>query len=518
MKNLSILLLLSAGILLHGCGTEQNESSRRPNIIVIMADDMGYSDIASYGGEIQNPNLDLLASNGIRFTNFYNAARCCPSRAALLTGKYPHQAGMGGMVSGANEERPEGPYQGYLSQHCMTLAEALKETGYRTYMAGKSRVGERREHWPTRRGFDRYFGLISGASSYFDLNDTFRQRQMALDEDDFFPPENGFYMTDAFTEYAIRFMQEHFTNNESNGKPFFLYLAYTAPHFPLHALPEDIRKYENTYLAGWDVMREQRLDRMKALGILDKDVELSDRFPAVQAWEQTENREEWARKMAVYAAMTDRMDQGIGKVIQLLKDKKQLDNTLIVFLSDNGASNEDVSGRKMHDPSVPIGLPGSYVAYGDGWANASNTPFRKFKKWTNEGGIATPLIVHWPDGMTEKGTISRQVGHVIDLMPTFLEVADATKTVADSLPGMSLMPAIQSPAKTTDRILFWEHQENKGVRYKHWKLVYGTPELEWELYDLHTDPLEEVNLIMEHKPLADSLIKVYNNWAKDIGV
>ena len=286
--------LTTAALALPGCSADKNffpgrQSATRPNILLIMVDDMGFSDIGCYGGEINTPNLDQLAAGGIRFTQFYNAAKCCPTRASLLTGLYPHQAGMGGMVNNGADIRPPGPYQGYHNDKCLTNAEVLKNAGYQTFMSGKWHVGESRPHWPTDRGFDKYFGLISGAANYFDIKKGKAKnikRQMAIDSEPYMPPKDNFYMTDAITENAVR----HLDFSYQKEKPFFLYVAYTAPHWPLHALPEDIAKYKGAYLEGWDKLRKKRYQRQLAMGIIDKKWQLSPRDKGATAWEKVEKK------------------------------------------------------------------------------------------------------------------------------------------------------------------------------------------------------------------------------------
>lgn len=510
-KSIAGLAGLVVGVLLLVAAQQRSTLPQPPNILIIMADDMGYSDIGCYGGEVRTPHLDQLAQNGLRFRQFYNAARCCPTRAALLTGRYPHEAGMAEMVHPLKAPLPTpGPYQGYLNDS-PTLAEQFRKAGYGTYMSGKWHVGEKPAHWPRKRGFDRYFGLISGASSYFELLER-GSRQIVLDDDPWEPPAQGFYMTDATTDFAQQFLKEHSANQPQ--KPFLLYMAYTAPHWPLHALPEDIARYEKQYDEGWDKLRQTRFERMKALGVLTAKHELSERPADLPAWEDVPNKAEWSRKMAVYAAMIDRMDQGIGRIVAQLKASGKLDNTLILFLSDNGGCHENIEGRKLNDPSVPIGARGSYVAYDAPWAYASNTPFRKFKSWAHEGGIATPLIVHWPARLKAKGAFTDQVGYVADLLPTCLEAAG----LPPSGSGESLLQAFLSPQKTRSRTLFWEHFGNKAIRQGDWKLVYGKPENEWELYNLRTDPTERQNLAAAQPKRVASLRAAYTKWADQVGI
>ncbi len=500
------LLLLAVNTI--GCG----RSPERPNILIIMADDLGYSDIGSYGGEIHTPNLDTLAINGVRFRQFYNAGRCCPTRASLLTGRYPHGAGMGAMVSSVDRELTTGPYQGYLSESATTLAEMLLDAGYSTYMSGKWHVGERTQHWPRMRGFERYFGLISGASSYYEIIENQpRKRQMALDDDTWSPPDSGFYMTDAFTDYAVEFLQSHTSN-----KPFLLYLAYTAPHWPLHALPEDIARYENQYGDGWDVLRQERYARMRTMGVVDENYALSPRPADLPAWQDQPNKEDWSLRMSVYAAMVDRMDQGIGRVLDQLRTMGELDNTLVLFLSDNGGCAESVDGRQLHDPNTTVGERGSYLAYEEAWANASNTPFRLYKQWTHEGGIATPLVAHWPLGIDGPGRIVDEPGHVIDLLATIADVSHATLPQTD---GTSLLPLLNTQHyEWPDRTLYWEHIGNRAIRQGNWKLVWDRNRAEWELYNLTTDATEIYDLVLEAPQIASHLQRRWEAWADSIGV
>ncbi len=495
---------------------------KRPNFLIILADDLGFSDIGCYGGEIATPNLDRLASEGIRFTQAYSAARCCPSRAALLTGLYPHQAGMGGMVSTPDKEpTPSGPYQGYLNRECVTLAEVLRESGYRTYMSGKWHVGEAPQHWPRQRGFDRYYGLISGASSYFEILQEERdKRTMALDNERVFPEGDDFYMTDAFSDFAVRCIQEHPTTEE----PFLLYLAYTAPHWPLHAFPEDIAKYRGKYRHGWDRLREERYQRQIEMGIIDPRWRLSPRDPEVPAWEDVPDKDEMDLRMAVYAAMVDRMDQGIGKVLDALRAKGVLDNTLVLFLSDNGGCHESVTGRNLHKPGTRAGERGSFVAYERPWANTSNTPFRLHKKWVHEGGIATPLIAYWPQAIRRQGELIHQVVHITDIMPTCLELANARypETYAGHrikpLVGKSLVDTLQKKSlRENSRLLFWEHQGNKAIREGDWKLV-ATQEGDWELYNMREDRTELNDLARTDTKRASRLLRKWKEWADETGV
>lgn len=521
-----MILLIVAGCLGSACteNSKEQESSQtsRPNIVIIMADDMGYSDIGSYGSEIATPHLDALAAEGVRFRQFYNAARCCPTRASLLTGLYPHEAGMGGMVSSLNSEPEPGPYQGFLSDSAVTIAEVLRQAGYANYMSGKWHVGEKPEHWPRQRGFDRYFGLISGASSYFEIiKDQPMIRQMVLDDQRWEPPAEGFYMTDAFTDYAVTFLNDHFQQKEE--QPFLLYLAYTAPHWPLHALPEDIQKYEGRYEMGWDSLRTLRYQKMLETGIIDSSYALSPREEGVEAWESAENKEDWSRRMTVYAAMIDRMDQGIGKVFNVLKQNNAWDHTLILFLSDNGGSAENIAGRNLHNPSAEIGYKGSYVAYQKPWAIASNTPFRRYKQWVNEGGIATPFIAHWPEGVTATGIVN-DYAHVSDIMATCLDIADIEYPQTyegrpvKPLRGESLLPVLTGKSLEEERTLYWEHFGHQALRRGRWKIVSNAPDAQWQLFDLENDPTELQDVSSEFKDVVKTLTADYQSWAREVGV
>lgn len=477
----------------------------RPNIVIILADDMGYSDIGCYGGEIQTPNLDRLANNGLRFRSFYNAGRCCPTRASLLTGQYPHDAGMGHMVSHADEPITPGPYQGFLRTDRPTIAEVLHEAGYSTYMVGKWHVGERPQHWPRKRGFDRYFGLISGASSYYELVDEKRRRVMVRDDEVWNPPAEGFYMTDAFTDTAITFVDEHYADNHTTNRPFLLYLAYTAPHWPLHAPDSIVAKYEARYSRGWDVIRKSRFERMTAKGVIDSRYSLTPRPANIPAWDSVDDKKQWARKMAVYAAMVEIMDENIGRLVHQLEEKGVLDNTLIVFLSDNGACAESVERRGLNDATKRIGERGSYVAYETPWAYASNTPFKKYKKYVHEGGIATPSIWYWPRGIKQRGGFTDSVGHIIDLMPTLSELARIEDQL--NLPGTSLVSLLEGKeiVRKRERIIYWEHEGNAAIRAGNWKLVKDSEDPSWALYNLADDPAESKNLSSRYPKMLQEL-------------
>lgn len=508
----------------------------KPNVLLILNDDMGYSDIGCYGGEIETPNLDRLAENGIRFTQFYNTARCSPSRASLLTGLHPHQTGIGILTY---DTGPEG-YPGNLNKECVTIAEVLKENGYKTYMSGKwhvaSSLDEPSDTWPLQRGFDEFFGTIIGAGSYYDPNTLTRgneniEHEVKEDED--------FFYTDAISDQAVEFITRHFEKHPE--KPFFQYVAYTAPHWPLHAHEEDIAKYKGRFDKGWDQLREERMERMIDMGIIDPSWKLSDRDPTQPEWEKAENKKWLLRCMEVYAAQIDRMDQGIGRIINTLEKLGQLENTLIIFLSDNGACAEDipenVTGEELVDlriaklhtrkgekitfgnhPHIMPGPENTYQSYGRAWANLSNTPFRFYKHWVHEGGIATPFIVHWPNGIKDKGGIRHTPGQLPDVMATILEVTGATypKTYNGNtilpLEGQSLVP-IFSNDTLERKPLYWEHEGNAAIRIGKWKLVREYPN-DWELYDMENDRTELNNLADEYPELVKEMSEKYEEWAK----
>ncbi|MGB0769006.1 MAG: arylsulfatase, partial [Phycisphaeraceae bacterium] len=478
--------LASLVLLLAICPSAAADDAERPNFILIMSDDMGYSDLGCYGGEIPTPHLDALAMTGLRYTQFYNTGRCCPTRASLLTGLYAHQAGVGRMTGDDNLPG----YRGDLSFSAVTIAEALKPAGYRTYMAGKWHVSRHltedkpKYNWPRQRGFDRFYGTIIGAGSFFDPWTLTRDNQQITPDNDPLYKPDVYHYTDAITDNAAMFITDHAKNAEAAAmdKPFFLYIAYTAPHWPLHALPEDIAKFKGNYADGYAHYRIDRFDKMKKLGLIDKNWKLS---PGVGDWSEVpkEQREWEQRCMQVYAAMIVQMDRGIGKVVQTLKETGQYDNTLILYLHDNGGCHENM-GRRVRKNRVDIearepmdadelqtkmipdhsraGLPvrqgntvmpgpsETYHAYGWNWANVSNTPFRLHKSMVHEGGIATPLIAHWPKGISAHGELRERVGHLIDVMPTFLELAGAPYPqnhnghAITPLEGQSLVPSFDA--------------------------------------------------------------------------
>ncbi|HVK14916.1 MAG TPA: arylsulfatase [Gemmataceae bacterium] len=509
----------------------------RPNIVLILADDLGYSDVGCYGSEIATPNLDALAAGGVRFTQFYNCTRCCPTRASLMTGLYPHQAGVGDMLS----DQGAPGYRGFPQPNAAMIAEVLKTAGYRTLMAGKWHLGGGAGRGPVvRGGFDDYFGLVDGFRDFWDPKFYVRLpagRPMRT------YPAGEFYATDAFTDHALDFLADA---RKTPDRPFFLYLAYTAPHFPLHARPADVAKCKDAYARGWDKVRDERYARLQKLGLIDAKWPLPPRSPFETrrdfyrtgenpAWETlpADRRADLARRMAVYAAMVDRMDQNIGRVVADLKTAGQLDNTLILFLSDNGACAEwdpfgfdGSSGPKnvLHAGTALDGMggPGTYHSYGTGWANVCNTPFRWYKHFCHEGGIATPLIAHWPKGIAARGAIRKHVGHVIDVMATCADVSGAIypaklgDRAITPMEGKSLVPAFAD--KPVEReFLAWEHERNRAIRAGDWKLVavHGKP---WELYDLSADRTELTDLAAKMPDRVTELAAKWDAWAKRTNV
>jgi len=484
----------------------------RPNIAVILVDDMGFSDLGCYGGEIPTPNLDKLAAGGLRFTQFYNTGRCCPTRASLLTGLYPHQAGVGHMVT----DRKQPGYRGNLSDRCVTIAEVLRNAGYRTAMVGKWHVTRytqaandtEKANWPRQRGFDRYFGVLKGTANYF------RPDSLTRENEPIQPPAEGFYTTDAFVDNAIRFLDEG-----DKAKPFFLYVAFNAPHFPLMAPAEDIAKFRGKYKVGWDQLREQRRARQIQLGIVDKAWALSPRAPEVKAWDALTPAEQdrFDHIMAIYAAVVAHMDAAVGRFVEALRQRGALENTLILFLSDNGGNAE--SGPNGRTVGQPLGSKDSNVFCGQSWATLENTPFRRFKHYNHEGGISTPLIAHWPARISDAGQLRVQPGHLIDIMATCVDVAGATyskefkgKAILP-MEGRSLVPAFDNKPIRRDA-LFWEHEGNAAVRVGDWKLVRLGRNGPWELYNLKADRTELHDLASAQPERAKELTAKWDAWAE----
>ncbi len=519
-KRFHIITCIS--MLLFWCSFNLN-AQQRPNIILILADDMGYSDLGSYGGEVKTPNLDKLASGGLRYKQFYNGARCCPTRASLMTGLYPHQAGMGWMAA-ADLGTPA--YQDNLNKTSMTIAEVLKTAGYGTYMTGKWHLTNERkidgmvtDTWPKQRGFDRYFGIIPGGANYF--------TPVLYSDNRKYPAPKNFYLTDAISDTSVKYIDQHFAKNQKD--PMFMYVAYTAPHWPLHALQKDIEKYKEMYKAGWDKLRVERFARQKRIGLLPENTVLSPRDPLIKAWDTLSEKEqtEMAMRMAIYAAQIDVMDQGIGRIVQKLNDKNQLENTLIFFLSDNGACAEFISSGESKEMTA---AENTFESYRIDWANLSSTPFREYKHYTHEGGIATPLIASWPAGIkkTLLNSYVSEYGHISDIMATCVDIAKAKYPTQykghkiTPLVGKSLVPHFNGQLNNRG-IIYWEHEANIAMRDGKWKLVAKTAEdakfskKTLELFDLDADPSEMNNLSAKFPERVSSMYNSWEGWAKSIG-
>ncbi|HEV7868013.1 MAG TPA: arylsulfatase [Chthoniobacteraceae bacterium] len=496
MKSFPVLI----GFLAVLCGP--SFAAAPPNVLLIMADDLGYSDIGCYGGEIATPNLDALAKGGLRFTQFYNTARCWPSRAAVLTGYYAQQVrrdAVPGVKSGSQGTRP---------QWARLLPESLRPLGYRSYHSGKWHIdGE-----PMQNGFDRSYSL-NDHDRYFaphqHTEDDRRLPQVA--------PDSGYYASTAIADHAIKCLKEH--AEQHSAQPFFEFLAFTAPHFPLQAPAEDIARYKEKYRRGWDLMREERWQRLRdqriggdTLAPIEREVGPPYAFPRAMEklgpkevnlpldWSElsAEQREFQANKMAVHAAMVDRMDREIGRVVAQLRAMGAMENTLILFLSDNGASAEIMVRGDGHNPSAECGTGATFLSLGPGWSSVANTPFRRHKTWVHEGGIATPLIVHWPNGITAKDELRKTPGHVVDVAPTILEVAGGKLAEsAPPFPGRSLVTLFAKDGAVTRDSLWWLHEGNRALRVGDWKIVAAGKESPWELYDLRSDRSETKNLASE---------------------
>ncbi|MFW6277074.1 MAG: arylsulfatase [Prolixibacteraceae bacterium] len=566
------LLILIFFLPLLGCESNQNEngSAERPNIILIMSDDMGYSDIGCYGSEIETPVLDGLAANGVRFSQFYNTARCCPTRASLLTGLYPAQTGMGFMTS----DEGEPGYRGEIGNQCVTIAEVLKPVGYRTYMSGKWHVARNlkdidslKYNWPLQRGFEKFYGTIIGAGSLWDPWTLTRGNNFITPVNDSeYQPEGKWYYTDAISDNAVKFIDEH--EKESPDDPFFIYVSYTAAHWPMHAPGDEIALHRGKYDEGFGVIREKRYQKLMELGLTDENWPMSEQ---AGNWETLENRNWHIRNMEVYAAMITSMDKGIGKIVDKLKAENQLENTLIFFLQDNGGCAETLNWQrnksafdelpeiKAYDPMEPdelqtqmipkqtrdgnpvikmsakvmAGPDYTYHAYGPDWANVSNTPFRQYKHWVHEGGVSTPLIAHWPKGIKPKNELRHQPGHLIDIMATILEITEAQYPLSYNgenivpFEGKSLINAINHNAAIERDAIYFEHEGNRAIREGKWKLVSKAypgaghfrkvdeiPINEWALYNMETDRTELNDLAAENPDKVKEMAAKWQRWAE----
>lgn len=531
---LSFALLVAVVSASPAAAAPPTPTAARPNIVIMMADDMGFSDLGCYGGEIRTPALDALAAGGVRFTQFYNAGRCCPTRAALLTGLYPHQAGMGYMTSGA-KDLPG--YRGDLSRETLTIAEVLRPAGYATYMTGKWHVSRQdlpsgdRPNWPRQRGFDRFYGTNKGGAGYFDPLMLVRDdTPITIATDSEYQPKQSYYYTDAIADQAARYIREH---PRQDQRPFLLYVAFTAPHWPLHAPAAAVEKYRGWYDAGYEPIRSRRFERQKKLGVIPANARLS---PLVGNWEEEPHRAWEARCMEVYAAQVEQMDAGVGRIVAALRETGELERTLVLFLADNGGCAEKMGRQPVPKPARPLAtrdgrtirdspgaMPGpddTFIAYGRNWANVSNTPFRLYKHWVHEGGIASPLIAHWPGGFARRGAIEHQPAHVIDLMTTCLALSGATyPRMVNGRPstppeGVSLLPALRGEPLNRTVPLAWEHEGNRAIRAGDWKLVAKGERGPWELYDLTADRAESQDLANVHPGRVRDLAAQWQRWAE----
>ncbi|MHC4405840.1 MAG: arylsulfatase [Planctomycetota bacterium] len=530
------------------------QSADRPNVVILFADDLGYSDIGCFGGEIETPHLDRLAAGGVRFSQFYNAGRCCPARASLLTGLYPHQAGVGMMVY---RNWGEG-YQGYLNQRCVTFAEVLGAAGYQTMMTGKWHTGHVPESRPEVRGFDHFTGVYLHIDSYWKVLrncDVYRDGKLLIPAQENpvnpYHPDQEFYTTDFFTDATVDYINRALDRPD---QPFLIHVCYNAPHFPLEAPDELIEKYRGRYLAGWDELRREKLARMKEMGLLPRkqllpqvNSNVSQRVPnlpfkalvdsdPLPEWDELGRRdqEELDFRRAMYAAQVDRLDQNVGRIIECLEKRGALDNTVIMFFSDNGCSGElGLFGMNWHQNKSANydqwrKASGWSISQGQCWATYSNTPLRKYKQYVHEGGIASPFIAHWPKGIPEGGRIvSDQVFHLVDVMPTLCELAGTEypgeyqgRRLTPN-PGISMVPywkgRVEEPERRT---LYWQHMNHSAVRDGDWKLVTlnDRDQLKWELYNLSEDRSEMDNIIAQHPEVARELQTKWHAWATEVNV
>ena len=570
MKNYSLLIVIITLLFaLTSCNQLEEEETERPNIILIMSDDMGYSDIGCYGSEIETPVLDGLAENGVRFSQFYNTARCCPTRASLLTGLYPAQTGLGFMTG--DEELPG--YRGEIGNHCVTIAEVLKPAGYRTYMTGKWHVARNlkdidslKYNWPMQRGFDKFYGTIIGAGSLWDPWTLTRGNEFITPlNDPEYQPEEKWYYTDAISDNALMYIDEH--QQESADQPFFMYVSYTAAHWPLHAPEDEIALHKGKYDEGYAAVREKRYQKLTELGLIDENWPISEQ---VANWDTMQNKTWHARNMEAYAAMISRMDKGIGKIVEKLRAAGKLENTLILFLQDNGGcaetlnwvstddENEELSDLRVYEPmradelqtqmfpkqnregfsvaimseKVMAGSDKTYHAYGPNWANVSNTPFRMYKHWVHEGGVSTPLIAHWPEKIKDKNAIRRQPGHLIDIMKTIVDISGAeypdqyNENEIHPLTGKSLLGVFTDDKEIDRDAIYFEHEGNRGLRQGKWKLVSKAyqqagkfrktdeiPVDQWALFNMEEDRTELNDLSGDYPGRVKEMAEKWQQWA-----
>lgn len=556
--NKQTLMAAGAGMTALFAFTGAQARPDRPNIILILSDDMGYSDIGCFGGLIDTPNLDGLALEGIKFTQFYNCARSCPSRASLMTGLHPHQAGMGHMTS----DKGVPGYRGDLNESCVTIAEVLGAAGYETYAYGKwqltkeKHAEQSRHNWPLQRGFEHFYGSIGGAGSFYDPYCLCRDNQpITPDNDPEYQPEQ-YYYTNAITDNILMDLDER----EGSDRPFFMYVAYTAAHWPMHALEEDIEPYKGRFDAGWDELRTVKYRKMQEMGLIAPDWELTKRDGP--SWENARDQKFEARCMEVYAAMVSNMDANIGRLLQRLEADGELENTMIIYLQDNGACAENAGRRGTFDPEeyarknvgitpmdkdelqtsnspkktrdgrlVKTGygvMPGpadTFVGYGKSWANLSNVPFREYKHWVHEGGISTPLIIRWDKGISRKGEVRQQPGYLPDIMATLVDISGASYPETfkgheiTPCEGKSLKPLFRKDMTDYDRPLFFEHEGNRAMRAGRWKIVCKArpgdiPEGQWELYDMEKDRTETHDLAGEYPEIVSSMVACWEEFAE----
>ncbi len=533
-------LLALAACLLPLTGHAQDKSEpRQPNVLIVLLDDLGFSDLGCYGGEIPTPNIDSLAKGGLRFTHMANSARCCPSRASLLTGLHPAQAGI-----------PN--FKGELSRNSATLAEVLKASGYATYAVGKWHVGNSPATLPTARGFDEFYGYTNGHSAGQWKPANYR-RLPANREPELKQDPDKFYATDVFTDYTLEFIRQA----DMQKKPWLVYLAHSSPHFPLQAPVESAEGFVKTYERGWDMLREERFNRQKEIGLINgggwkltprslvpvTDDVIANGYPGKEnpAWDALDEarRLDLAQRMALYAAMVKHVDEGMGRIVSRLKETSSLENTLILLLSDNGACYEwgpfgfdgvSRAGKNVVHPAGSLdkmGGPGSHISYGSGWANLSNTPFRLYKHYAHEGGTNTPFVVHWPAAIASPGRWVRERAQITDVMPTLVEAASATypaKYDGHDIPreeGVSLLPVFRkAEAKLPERAICIQHEGAASIQKGQWKLVIGKrfpDKAKWELYDIRKDPVEVDDLAASRPDLVDSLSKEWKAWAARTG-
>ena len=521
----SILALLLAVALFPPCQSFAADApTTRPNIVVILADDLGYSDLGCYGGEIPTPNIDKLAQSGVRFTQFYNNARCCPSRASLMTGMYPHQVGIGAMIDGyatwIRDAAHSPAYSEELHSNVPTIAELLKAGGYHTMMTGKWHLGYEKPEWPSARGFERTFALIGGAMNYYGSASDGPPPPMESDGQKYVPPKEGFFSTVAFTDHAVDFIKD--ANEKHGDQPFFLYLAYNAPHWPLHARPEEIAEFDGKYDAGWQPIREKRFANLKRLGIVNGTVpEMApmDRGNNVKPWNELTDtqRAEWALRMQIFAAQVKLMDKGVGQVMQTLNDLGVADNTLVLFLSDNGGAAED---PHRGDPKAALGSRDSFWGYARPWATVSCTPFKYHKVTMYEGGISAPMIAHWPSRIAKEneGKFVREPAHIIDLVPTLLDVSGTRPGETFKPEGQNILKMVKGEPGDPNRTFGWEHEGQRGFRKGKWKIVMLQDAKGWDLYDVEADRAEQHNLAGEHPEIVKQMDAEYQRWAERVGV